>query len=144
MFFASVVSAIAAVVVCLIMASPFSWGLFAWMTAVCSLGSWSIMIPTKLSEGKVEDQAPHRFIQLLAGAIVGVLAWVIADWLMISQGTWNNMGINPGSEPAEWNLGNQERRSRPIATANLRRLFCLLVCARGLVGTSQNRPVRPV
>lgn len=105
MFFASVVSAVAALVVCLIMASPFSWGLFAWMTAVSSLGCWAIMIPTKLTEGHIEDQAPLRFIQLLTGAMVGVLAWAVADWLMLSQGTWNNMGIKSGQSLLSGTLG---------------------------------------
>ncbi|QEG34686.1 serine/threonine-protein kinase [Bythopirellula goksoeyrii] len=105
MFFASVVSTIASLVVCLIMASPFSWSLFAWMTAVSSLGCWAIMIPTKLNEGKIEDQAPLRFIQLLSGAAVGVLAWAFADWLMLSQGTWNDMGIKPGQSLLSGTLG---------------------------------------
>ncbi|TWU28082.1 Serine/threonine-protein kinase PrkC [Bythopirellula polymerisocia] len=105
MFFASIVSAVASLVVCLIMASPFSLGLFAWMTAVSSLGCWAIMVPTKISEGKLEDQAPHRFIQLLAGAAVGVMAWAIADWLMLSQGTWNSMGINAGDSLLSGTLG---------------------------------------
>jgi hypothetical protein len=41
------------------------------------------MIPTKLREGKIEDQAPMRFTLLLVGAGVGLLAWMVA------------MGVNP-------------------------------------------------
>ncbi len=105
MFFASVVSAVASLVVCLIMASTFTWSLFAWMTAVCSVGCWAIMIPTKLNEGKIEDQAPLRFIQIIAGALVGALAWTFAHWLMLSQGTWNDMGIGAGQSLLSGTLG---------------------------------------
>jgi serine/threonine protein kinase len=92
MFIAAVVSIVAALVVCLI-ADPFSKELFAWLSTVGSLSCWAIMIPAKLAEGKVEDQAPLRFIQLLSGAVVGVLAWAIADWLMLPLLQWNSMGI---------------------------------------------------
>jgi serine/threonine protein kinase len=95
MFVAAMVSIVAALVICLIATEPFSNGLFAWLATVGSLSCWAIMVPAKLSEGKVEDQAPLRFIQLLSGAVVGVLAWAIADWLMLSLLQWNSMGTWP-------------------------------------------------
>jgi hypothetical protein len=95
MFLAAVVCSIAALVICLIAADPFSTELFVWLAAVGSLGCWAIMVPAKLSEGKVEDQAPLRFIQLLTGAAVGVCAWGIADWLMLPLMQWNSWGVWP-------------------------------------------------
>ncbi len=95
MFVAAVVSTVASLLVCLIAAEPFSTQLFAWMATVATLGCWAIMVPAKLTEGKIEDQAPLRFMQLLLGAIVGVMAWAIADWLMLPLHQWNSMGIWP-------------------------------------------------
>jgi hypothetical protein len=95
MFIAALVSIIGALVVCLIAAEPFSKELFAWLATVGSLSCWAIMIPAKLAEGRVEDQAPLRFIQLLTGAVVGVIAWATADWLMLPLMQWNSMGTWP-------------------------------------------------
>lgn len=95
MFVAAAVSIIAALIVCLIATEPFSKELFAWLATVSSLACWAIMIPAKLAEGKVEDQAPLRFIQLLSGAVVGMLAWAIAGWLMLPLLQWNSMGTWP-------------------------------------------------
>ena len=95
MFVAAVVSTVASLLVCLIAADPFSKELFAWLASVGTLACWALMVPAKLSEGKVEDQAPMRFMQLLLGAIVGVLAWALADWLMLPLTLWNSWGIQP-------------------------------------------------
>ncbi|MDZ4657517.1 MAG: serine/threonine-protein kinase [Bythopirellula sp.] len=95
MFIAVLVSSVAALVICLIAADPFSKELLAWLAAVGSLGCWAIMIPAKLVEGNVEDQAPLRFMQLLLGAVVGVLAWASADWLMLPLMQWNSWGTWP-------------------------------------------------
>jgi serine/threonine protein kinase len=95
MLIAALVSIVAALVICLIAAEPFSKELFAWLATVGSLSCWAIMVPARLAEGKVEDQAPLRFIQLLSGAVVGVLAWALADWLMLPLLQWNSMGTWP-------------------------------------------------
>jgi serine/threonine protein kinase len=105
MFIAAVVSVVAALVVCLIAAEPFSKELFAWLAIVGSLCCWAIMIPAKLAEGNVEDQAPLRFIQLLSGAVVGVIAWAIADWLMLHLLQWNNMGTWPNESLMSGTVG---------------------------------------
>jgi serine/threonine protein kinase len=105
MFIAALVSIVAALVVCLIAAEPFSQGLFAWLATVGSLSCWAIMIPAKLAEGKVEDQAPLRFIQLLTGAVVGVIAWATADWLMLPLMNWNSMGTWPGESLMSGTVG---------------------------------------
>jgi serine/threonine protein kinase len=123
MFIAAIVTMVAALVVCLIAADSFSKELFAWLATVGTLACWAIMVPAKLSEGKVEDQAPLRFIQLLSGAFVGVLAWVIADWLMLPLMQWNSMGTWP----------NESLMSGTVGLANI---------SRDQIGTTQPLPLQ--
>jgi serine/threonine protein kinase len=96
MLLAAVISSVAALVICLIASEPFSTPLFAWLASAVTLSCWAIMIPAKLLEGRVEDQAPMRFMQLVLGAIVGVMAYSIANSLMLDLGSFNRWGgINP-------------------------------------------------
>ena len=54
-----------------------------WYTVVGTLGAWAVMIPSKFAEGKVEDQAPMRFIMLLMGLMVGAIAGGLTEVLMV-------------------------------------------------------------
>jgi hypothetical protein len=57
--------------------------LYLWTALVSTLGSWAILVPSKLAEGKVEDQVPLRVTLLLLGGIVGLAAWYIGDELLV-------------------------------------------------------------
>ena len=83
MLVAAGVSAVAALLICLLMFSPFDVALWAWMASVATLASWAVMIPTKLTEGRLEDRTPLRFAQLVLGAVVGLAAWGLAQGLML-------------------------------------------------------------
>jgi serine/threonine protein kinase len=97
MLLAAVISSVAAMVICLIASEPFSTPLFAWLASVVTLSCWAIMVPAKLLEGRVEDQAPMRFMQLVLGAIVGVMAYSVAEMLMLPLVDFNRWGgIAPG------------------------------------------------
>jgi len=74
MIVAAVVSSLLAVLGSAIVSDTFSLDLYLWMAIVATLGSWAVMIPNKLAEGRVEDQAPLRFGLLISGALVGILA----------------------------------------------------------------------
>jgi hypothetical protein len=103
MLLAAVISGVAALVICLIASEPFSKPLFAWLATVVTLSCWAVMVPAKLLEGRVEDQAPMRFMQLVLGAIVGVLACSTADSLMLPLATFNRWG---GISPADSFMSN--------------------------------------
>ncbi len=100
MLVATVVAAISSLVICLVAARDVSMELYVWMALVTTLASWAVMVPARLTEGKVEDQAPLRFIQLLLGALVGVMAWGIAEALMVPM-PWSDAGISPGDSMME-------------------------------------------
>ena len=97
MLWSSVVAAVTSLLICLLLFGTNRVELFAWMTITTTLACWAVMIPSKLAEGKVEDQAPLRFAQLVLGALVGLLAWSVADMLMLVLPAWNSAGIEPTS-----------------------------------------------
>ena len=56
---------------------------YVWLTIVATLGSWAILVPSKFVEGKLEDQVPMRITLMLLGALLGLIAWGVAEGLMI-------------------------------------------------------------
>jgi hypothetical protein len=59
-------------------------------------------VPTKFSEGKIEDQGPIRVLLLMLGGLVGGVAWLLADTLIVQ--------IPAAGEPigANWGLISNE------------------------------------
>jgi hypothetical protein len=43
-----------------------------------------VLVPTKLTEGKLEDQVPMRLTMLVVGGLVGLAAWGIGDGLLVN------------------------------------------------------------
>ena len=97
MLWSAGIGAVASLLICLMLFGANQLELFVWMTLTTTLASWAVMIPSKLAEGKVEDQAPLRFTQLILGALVGLLAWSIADTLTLALAVWHSAGIGPTS-----------------------------------------------
>jgi hypothetical protein len=76
-----------------------------WFMVIGTLGSWAILIPTKFSEGTIEDQVPMRTILLLSGALVGLAGWGLADVLTVNQPYWSHdfsMAPNDSLVHGEW------------------------------------------
>ncbi|MFO0789896.1 MAG: serine/threonine-protein kinase [Pirellulales bacterium] len=61
---------------------------FIWLALVGSLGAWAVLVPSKFTEGKVEDNTPHRVSLLLLGTLVGVAAWGLGEVLMLKSPGW--------------------------------------------------------
>jgi len=82
--------------------------LYLWMAMVISLASWAMIVPSQLIEGRMEDHAPLRFFNLLAGALVGVAAWMIADSVYVSLPASNDFSPGPNDtlfhEMFGWNV----------------------------------------
>jgi hypothetical protein len=62
--------------------------MYLWIATVSTLGCWAILIPSKFVEGKLEDQVPMRITLMLLGALLGLVAWGIADALMLKTAGW--------------------------------------------------------
>jgi serine/threonine protein kinase len=91
MLLAALFSAIAACAVPLLLNSQSSSEMTAtyfWLTIVGTLGSWAVLVPSKFVEGKLEDQVPMRITLMLLGALIGLIAWGIADSLMLKTAGW--------------------------------------------------------
>ena len=57
---------------------------YAWLALVSLLGSWAILIPSKLWEGTLGDQTLRRVALLIVGLAMGAVAYLAADMLMIT------------------------------------------------------------
>ena len=95
MLTAAVVASVLAVLGSFLVTSALDMTMIVWLAIVATLGSWAVMLPAKLAEGKVEDQAPMRFIGLVLGAAVGLAAWGLADVLMLSLPLSNDLTFHP-------------------------------------------------
>lgn len=95
MLVASVIASLLAVLGVALVGDVFSWDLYLWMAIVGTLGSWAVMIPTKLGEGRVEDQAPLRFGLLFAGALVGMAAAGVGQVLMLEIPVSQQIAVDP-------------------------------------------------
>ncbi len=84
MLVAAVIASIASILASMLVSWQIDIAVIIWMALVGTLGSWSIMIPAKIAEGRVEDQSPMRFAQLVLGAAVGAAAYGLAGALMLS------------------------------------------------------------
>ncbi len=108
MLTAGIVGPVAALLACLVMAPNLQSELYLWMAMVISLASWALIVPSQLLEGRVEDHAPLRFFNLLAGALVGVAAWMIADSAYVSLPASNDFSPSPNDtlfhEMFGWNV----------------------------------------
>jgi len=95
MLLAAVIATVASFVVCSIAVGAASAELYVWVALSVTISVWALMVPAKLLEGKVEDQTPMRFIQLVLGAVVGIAVWGIAEVLMLNLPLSNDMGVTP-------------------------------------------------
>jgi len=86
MLMAAIMAALAALVAPLVLANgTTSQGLAThlWLALVGTLGSWAIIVPTKFTEGKIEDQVPLRVMLMLLGGAVGLAAWGLAEAMIV-------------------------------------------------------------
>jgi hypothetical protein len=101
------IAPLAAVFGCLFLGRNFNVELFLWVAIVATLASWAVLIPGQLTEGRVEDQTPLRFTMLLTGAVVGLLAWAVAQMLYLDLPVGRDFGLSPNDslsgELLEWN-----------------------------------------
>jgi serine/threonine protein kinase len=96
MLAAGLIAPVAAFLVCLLAMPQLQPELLVWMSIVGVAASWAIMVAGQLAEGSVEDHMPLRFILLLAGALVGMFAWGVADYLYLQLPVMRDMAVSPG------------------------------------------------
>ena len=60
------------------------WAQSAWLALVGVAGAWAVLIPAKFWEGLRGEAVPRRFILMVAGLVMGALAWGMAESLLVS------------------------------------------------------------
>jgi hypothetical protein len=111
MLTAAMFAALAALVAPVLAGSSMDSGslaVYLWLAVVGTLGSWAILVPTKFSEGKIEDQGPIRMMLLMLGGLVGGVAWWLANMLIVQvPSVGEPIGANWGvlsHEMLKWNM----------------------------------------
>jgi hypothetical protein len=92
---AGVVAPVASLLICMFLSPELPAELALWTAAVATVASWALMIPGQLAEGRMEDHAPLRFIQLILGAFVGLIAFAIADATYLKLPTTRDFSPGP-------------------------------------------------
>jgi hypothetical protein len=95
MLAAGVVAPVASLLVCMILAPELPLELTLWTATTATVASWALMVPGQLAEARMEDHAPLRFIQLLLGAIVGLVSWAVAQSLYLEIPASNDFSPGP-------------------------------------------------
>jgi serine/threonine protein kinase len=110
MLTAAVIASVLAIFTGYLIQPPLNLTMTLWITLVVMLGSWAVLIPAKLTEGRLEDQAPRRFAQLVLGALVGVAAWGLADLLLLTVPLSDQAGVGLGDAIFNDLLGLKEHQ----------------------------------
>ena len=85
-------SAAAAAVLCLVMMivgnkplddSLYTWTFYAWLTLTCVAGAWVVLTISKFWEGHEGEHFRRRFVMLIAGLLVGLVAFALGDFLNV-------------------------------------------------------------
>lgn len=67
--------------------------LHLWLSAVSTVGCWVALATAKFTEGRFEDQIPMRMWQLMGGAVMGLVAFGLAQVLLIGLPYNNDIGV---------------------------------------------------
>ncbi|MBX9790898.1 MAG: serine/threonine protein kinase [Pirellulales bacterium] len=80
-------SALVVGVVCVLVTPLFDRPLqatqYLWLGMVATVGSWAVMIPAKLWEGRGGDEVQRRFTMLVVGLLLGSFAWGVERLLVV-------------------------------------------------------------
>ena len=61
--------------------SVFTWTFYAWMTLTGVAGAWLMLTISKLWEGSDGEPFRRRFVMLIAGLLLGLISFGLADFL---------------------------------------------------------------
>jgi hypothetical protein len=135
MLAASIVAPVAAALACMVVMPQALPELALWMSIVATLASWAILLPSQIVEGRMEDHAPLRFINLLLGALVGMAAWAAAQMMYLWIPTDRDFAPGPNDTlladlfnwDASWFLGQGSSAMPPAIFAGYFALLFVLV-----------------
>jgi hypothetical protein len=84
MLLSSVVCAVGALVMMILRGEMPEPAQYAWLAMSSIVGTWSVLIPAKVWEGKRGDPALRRFVMLVIGLAFGLAVAAMMNWLYVS------------------------------------------------------------
>ncbi len=79
---AAAIGALMSLVVMLLQGGGIAKEQYAWLTITSVIGSWAVLVPSKLWEGRPGDAVLRRLVMLVAGLAVGGAAYLAATALI--------------------------------------------------------------
>jgi hypothetical protein len=58
-----------------------TWTSYSWMALMSLLGTWFLLAPAKMWEGKEGDEVRRRFFNLVLGLVMGLVGFGLSDFL---------------------------------------------------------------
>ena len=83
MIMAAIVGMTMSIVVILLRGEMVDNSQFAWLSLTSVLGSWAVLLPSKIWEGRDGEAILRRVVLLMIGLAVGGAAWASSDALMV-------------------------------------------------------------
>lgn len=99
MLSSAAVVAVMSLVMGILQGSALDVAQYAWVAITSLLGTWAVLIPAKLWEGKRVDNAVRRFVMLVAGLGVGAVSYELMQWLMVALPSDQKLVINETGMP---------------------------------------------
>jgi Protein kinase domain len=107
MLAAGIVAPVVSFLACMLLAPNMPMELMLWMATTATFASWALMVPGQLAEARIEDHAPMRFMQLLLGALVGLVSWAVSQSLYVRLPSSNDFSPGPADSIAYQILGQR-------------------------------------
>ncbi|HEX6960979.1 MAG TPA: serine/threonine-protein kinase [Lacipirellula sp.] len=107
MLAAGIVAPVASFLACMVLAPAMPMELTLWMATTATFASWALMVPGQLAEARIEDHAPMRFMQLLLGALVGLVSWAVAQSMYVRLPSSNDFAPGPNDSVASQIFGQR-------------------------------------
>jgi hypothetical protein len=77
-------AAVAATVIIMIVQRSQLQAAHVWLALTATAGAWGVLIPAKFWEGHRGDAVQRRFVQLIIGLALGLVAWMINGLMYVS------------------------------------------------------------
>jgi len=91
MLLASIMATVLGVVAWMFIVVEMDSSQFVWLACAGAVGSWAVMVPSKIWEGGEGDEASRRVAMLVSGLLAGAAVFGLSDWLLVEL-----------SQDAEW------------------------------------------
>ncbi|HUY36780.1 MAG TPA: protein kinase [Pirellulales bacterium] len=116
---------------------------FAWLTLVSTIGAWLVLVPAKFWEGRNGEPTLRRFVLMLLGLGLGVVAWGGKEWLLVNLShDWSQMeGMLPLSETM-LGEGFADAHGAPTVMGHMAYFAFLLMVLRWWRQADPSRPAR--